>query len=185
MPQLYAAIPLLLSTKDDPIGETTTPREVESLHLPLHQLDEPSTSYNTSLEFKERLDQLSLGSDRSNFQRLFSARRAFSDEQSGLATARSRSARSSSSKKKNIAEGDWNRETLRLNRYVLQRHEDDQYGTLYTPRSRTKRDDENDMYLATARSTLTDISSTSTSFLATTNQADSPIYCPTLEEVRR
>lgn len=158
--------------------------ESDPLHLPLHQLDEPNSAFNTSSEFRERLEQLPLTTDRSHFQRLFSARRAFSDEQ-GASTARSKSARSSSSKKKTMVDNDWGTETPRLNRYVLKRHEDDHYGTLYTPRSRSRREQDEEMLMTTARSMLTDISLTSTNQLASTISEDSAVYCPTVEEVRR
>ncbi|CAF0737011.1 unnamed protein product [Adineta ricciae] len=180
LPQLYAAIPPLLSpltslesTMASAIDET------DPLHLPLHQLDDLSatTMSNTSTEFQERLDQLNLSSDRSHFQRLFSSRRTLSDEP--RSTSRSKSARSLTKKKTN-ADSDWLTDTPRLNRYVLQRHEDDLYGTLHTPRS-TPRQNNDESMLGTARSTLTDLSATSS--MNSTTAENSGVYCPSIEEV--
>ena len=182
LPQLYAAILLLLSPL--PSLESTTAsaiNETDPLHLPLHQLDDLSatTMSNTSTDFQERLDQLNLSSDRSHFQRLFSSRRTLSDEQ--RSTSRSKSARSLTKKKTNT-DSDWLTDTPRLNRYVLQRHEDDLYGTLHTPRS-TPRLNNDDNMLGTARSTLTDLSATSS--MNSTTAENSGVYCPSIEEVRR
>ncbi len=154
------------------------------MHLSLHQLDDLSTTTtsNTSVEFKERLDQLNLNTDRSHFQRLFSIRRAMSDEQRSI--SRSRSARTLS-KKKTSTDSDWLEGTPRLNRYALQKHEDDLYGTLYTPRSTRRQNPDDEMLVSTARSTLTDLSSTNTTNLNTTNHDESSVYCPSIEEVRR
>ncbi|UJR27057.1 hypothetical protein I4U23_008361 [Adineta vaga] len=179
--QLYAAIPLLLSpsptTATAAVPETN---ESDPLYLPLHQLDDLSitTTSNTSPEFKERLDQLNLSTDRSNFQRLFSSRRTLSEEQ--RSTSRSRSARTLP-KKKTTTDSDWITDTVRLNRYVLQKHEDDLYGTLHTPRS-TPRHNHDDEMLSTARSTLTDLSVTNS--MNSTHNDDSSVYCPSIEEVR-
>jgi hypothetical protein len=154
------------------------------LHLPLHQLEDFSTTTtsNTSVEFKERLDQLNLGTDRSHFQRLFSTRRTMSEEQ--RSTSRSKSARTLS-KKKTTSDSDWMTDTPKLNRYALQKHEDNVYGTLHTPRSAPRQNHEDDMLLSTARSTLTDLSLTSTGNFSTTHSEDTSVYCPSLEEVRR
>jgi hypothetical protein len=154
------------------------------LHLSLHQLDDLSTTTvsNTSTAFKERLDQLNLNTDRSHFQRLFSTRRAFSDEQ--RSTSRSKSARTSS-KKKITSDADWIEDTPRLNRYVLQKHEDDLYGTLHTPRSTPRQNPDDEMLLSTARSTLTDLSLTSHTNINSINHDESSVYCPSIEEVRR
>lgn len=180
LPQLYAALPLLLSST---IVEPTT-NESDPLHLPLHQLDDFSatTTSNTSVDFRERLDQLNLSTDRSHFQRLFSSRRTMSDEQKS--TFRSKSARTSS-KKKTSTDSDWMTDSPRLNRYALQKHDDDRYGTLHTPRTprRVKQDD--DIFMNTARSTLTDLSLTSASAMNSTSQNESSVYCPSVEEVRR
>ena len=179
MPQLYAAIPLLLSAPP-----TTATNETDPLHLNLQQLDDfNSTSVtNTSREFKERLDQLNLNTDRSHFQRLFSTRRTMSDEH--RTTARSTSARASS-KKKTSTDSDWITDTPRLNRYALQKHDDDRYGVLHTPRNSKRENYDDDVFSSTARSTLTDLSLTNTSSVNTTNSYDSSVYCPSVEEVRR
>lgn len=154
------------------------------MHLPLHQLEDFSatTTSNTSVEFQERLDRLNLTTDRSHFQRLFSSRRTMSDEQKS--TFRSKSARTSS-KKKTSTDSDWMTDTPRLNRYALQKHEDDLYGTLHTPRGARRGQHNDDMFMNTARSTLTDLSLTSASALNTVNQNESSVYCPSIEEVRR
>jgi hypothetical protein len=162
--------------------------ESDPLQLSLHQLDDLSsstataTTFNTSTEFQERLDKLNLNTDRSHFQRLFTARRTLSEEQRSV--SRSKSARTSSKKKTNI-DSDWNSDTPRLNRYVLQKHEDDLYGTLHTPRSTTNRNQDEEMLSVTARSTLTDLSLTSNANSNTTNNDESTVYCPSVEEVRR
>ncbi|CAF3590375.1 unnamed protein product [Adineta steineri] len=183
--QMYAAIPLLLSSTAAPPPTTNAEaNESDPLHLPLHQLDDSSitTSLNTSLEFKERLDQLNISGDRSHFQRLFSTRRTLSDEQ--RSTSRSKSARSLSKKKAN-SDSDWIPDTPRLNRYILQKHEDDLYGTLHTPRSTPRANHDDEMLLSsTARSTLTDLSLTSNTSINTTNNEESSVYCPSVEEVR-
>jgi hypothetical protein len=154
------------------------------LHLNLQQLDDFTTTTvsNTSTEFKERLDQLNLNTDRSHFQRLFSTRRTMSDEQ--RSSSRSTSARASS-KKKTSTDSDWITDTPRLNRYALQKHENDRYGTLHTPRSAQRENHDDGMFLSTARSTLTDLSLTNASSINATNQDDSTVYCPSIEEVRR
>ena len=154
------------------------------MHLPLHQLDDFSatTTSNASVEFQERLDQLNLTTDRSHFQRLFSSRRTMSDEQKS--TFRSKSARTSS-KKKTSTDSDWMTDTPRLNRYALQKHEDDLYGTLHTPRNGRRGKPNDDMFMNTGRSTLTDLSLTSASALNTINQNEASVYCPSVEEVRR
>jgi hypothetical protein len=105
-----------------------------------------------------------------------------SDEQ--RSASRSKSARTLSKKKANI-DSDWMTDTPRLNRYILQKHEDDLYGTLYTPRSTPHRNPDDEMLLSTARSTLTDLSLTSATSINTTNHDDSTVYCPSIEEVRR
>ncbi len=181
MPQLYAAIPLLLST---PTSTTNPTNESDPLHIPLHQLEDSSTTttFNGSAEFKERLDQLNLNTDRSYFQRLFSTRRTMSEEQGSM--SRSKSARSVS-KKKTTSDSDWLADTPRLNRYALQKHEDNVYGTLHTPRSARRQNPDDEMLLSTARSTLTDLSLTSTTNFSTNNNDDSSVYCPSIEEVRR
>jgi hypothetical protein len=180
LPQLCAAIPLLLSSATT----TTTTNESDPLHLNLQQLDDftATTVSNTSADFKERLDQLNLNTDRSHFQRLFSTRRTMSDEQRSL--SRSTSARTLS-KKKTSTDSDWITDTPRLNRYALQKHENDRYGILHTPRNARRENHDDDMLLSTARSTLTDLSLTNASSINTTNQYDSGVYCPSIEEVRR
>ena len=88
-------------------------------------------------------------------------------------------------KKKTNIDSDWITDTPRLSRYILQKHEDDLYGTLHTPRSTIHQNSDDEMLLATARSTLTDLSLTSTINTNTTNHDDSSVYCPSIEEVRR
>jgi len=179
--QLYAAIPLLLSSTNNP----TTTQETDPFHIPLYQLEEltGTTVSNTSNEFQERLDQLNLATDRSHFQRLFSTRRTMSDGQ--RLTSRSKSARSFSKKKANN-ESEWLTDTPRLNRYILQKHEDNVYGTLHTPRSKINQQVDDDLFLSTARSTLTDLSlTTSINLNNNANQEQSSVYCPSVEEVRR
>lgn len=105
-----------------------------------------------------------------------------SDDQ--RSTLRSRSARTVS-KKKTTIDSDWSEGTPRLNRYVLQKHENDLYGTLHTPRSTARQNPDDEMLLSTARSTLTDISLTSSINLNSTNHDESGVYCPSVEEVRR
>ncbi|CAF1047668.1 unnamed protein product [Rotaria sp. Silwood1] len=181
LPQLSAVIPFVLTA--------TTTNESDPLNLPLHRLDDLSTpkTYDTSLEFKERLDELNLNTDRSNVQRLLSTQRTFSDEHRIM--VRSKSAKSlTMSKKKTNNDSDWNTDTPRLSRYALQVHQDDRYGTLHTPRStprgtpRQNLDDE--LLLLTNRSTLTDLSLTSNININAVNNEDSPVYCPSVEEVR-
>lgn len=154
------------------------------MHLSLHQLDDLSatTTSNTSVEFRERLEQLNLNTDRSHFQRLFSSRRTLSDEQ--RTTSRSKSARSVSKKKLN-SDSDWIEDTPRLSRYILQKHEDDLYGTLHTPRSTIRQNYDDEMLLSTARSTLTDLSLTSSINMNSNNNDETGVYCPSVEEVRR
>lgn len=82
-------------------------------------------------------------------------------------------------------DADWISDTSRLNRYVLQKHEDDHYGTLYTPRSRPHRNPDDDPMQLTARSTLTDLSLTNSFNASNTPNEESSVYCPSLEEVRR
>ncbi|CAF2598547.1 unnamed protein product [Rotaria sp. Silwood2] len=186
LPQLSAAIPFVLTA---PSIITTRTNESDQLNLPLYQLDDLSTpkTYDTSLEFKERLDELNLNTDRSNLQRILSTQRTLSDEPRAM--LRSKSAKSlSTSKKKTNNDSDWNTDTLRLSRYALQVHQDDRYGTLHTPRStprgtpRQNLDDE--LLLLTTRSTLTDLSFTSSINVNAANNEDSSVYCPSVEEVR-
>ena len=73
----------------------------------------------------------------------------------------------------------------RLNRYALQKHEDNHYGILHTPRTPRPVKQDDDLFMNTARSTLTDLSLTSASALNTTNRSESSVYCPSVEEVRR
>jgi hypothetical protein len=153
------------------------------MHLPLDELDDLSVSLNTSRQFKQRLDQLNLRSDRSHFQRLFTTRRIWSSDDQG-ATSRSKSARSSTKKSSN-ADADSISSTPRLNRYALQKHHNDLYGTLHTPRSASNRHMFDDTYVSTARSTLTDISMTSGMNASSSAHEDLAVYCPTVEEVRR
>jgi hypothetical protein len=160
--------------------ETNT--ETDPFHLPIHELDEPfSSTFNTSLEFKERLDELNLSTDRSHFQRLFSSRRDRSDEQQML-TARSKSARTSS-KKNSSLDSDWISESARLNRYVLKKHEDARYGTLHTPRLQVRRIADDDIPMSTVRSTLRDLSLTHRQNTSSSSGDLSNVYCPTIEEV--
>jgi len=105
-----------------------------------------------------------------------------SEEQRSM--ARSKSARTLSKKKANT-DSDWMEDTPRLNRYALQKHEDNLYGTLHTPRSTPRQNPDDEMLLSTARSTLTDLSLTSSINLNTTNHDESSVYCPSIEEVRR
>jgi len=98
--------------------------------------------------------------------------------------SRSKSARTLS-KKKATSDSDWLTDTPRLNRYILQKHEDDLYGTLHTPRSTPRKNPDDEMLSSTARSTLTDLSLTSNTNLNNTNSEESSVYCPSVEEVRR
>ena len=151
--------------------------------LPLYQLDLPTPrTYNSSTELPEYLDDLALNTTRSRFQRLFSSRRTFSDEQNS--TARSKSARSLL-KKKTSSDSNWTMETPRFNRYTLQKHHDSRYGVLHTPRCTSRSNPNDDMLLVTARSTLTDLSLISNTNINTTNEENSMVYCPSVEEVAR
>ncbi|CAF3732334.1 unnamed protein product [Rotaria sordida] len=182
LPQLSAAIPLVLTSS---LSTTTTTNKTDQLHLPLYQLDDLSASktFDTSLEFKERLDELNLNTDRSNIQRLLSTPRTFSDERRTM--FRSKSAKSLPiSKKKASNDSDWNTDIPRLNRYALQVHQDDHYGILHTPRSTPRQTLDDELLLLTNRSTLTDLSFTSSINSNATNNEDSPVYCPSVEEVR-
>ena len=182
--QLYAALPLLLSssTNTDSAHDNNND-DADPMHLPLDELDDLSVSLNTSREFKQRLDHLNLRSDRSHFQRLFTTRRTWSSEEQG-ATSRSKSARSSSKKSSN-ADSDSISSVPRLNRYALQKHHNDLYGTFHTPRSASNRHMSDGTYSSTARSTLTDISMTSGMNTSSSAHDDLGVYCPTVEEVRR
>ncbi|CAF3347117.1 unnamed protein product [Rotaria socialis] len=180
LPQLSAAIPFLLSS---PSTATLGKEPLSSSR----RTDELSASGmgNASLEFQERLEDLNLDTDRSTIQSLLSTPRTLSNEQRLM--LRSKSAKASSKKKIN-SDSSWNSDSPRFNRYALQVHKDDRYGTLHTPRSTsrgTPRSHMNDdMTLSTARSTLTDLSYTSSMTLSATNSEESAIYCPSVEEVR-
>lgn len=105
-------------------------------------------------------------------------------------TSRSASAKSSSSsKKKNNSDSDGIVDSPRFNRYMLQVHQDDRYGTLHTPRNASRGVArsylEDDLALLTTRSTLTDLSYTSSMSLNAVNSEDSGLYYPSVEEVRR
>lgn len=164
-----------------------TSNEIDPLSLSLPPLDDLATArtYDSSMGFKDHLDELNLYTDRSNVQRLLVTPRTLSDEQR---SSRSKSAKSSSKKRANN-DSDWNTEIQKLSRYALQKHEDDLYGTLHTPRSTPRGTPRHtpidELLLSTARSNLTDFSSSSNIYSNGSNEEETDVYCPSVEEVRR